>query len=95
MRAELKTVDVICQHSRDGTISPIRIRMVDDDGEYQTYTIKGFRDMSHQGTKEMPDGVFISDRTLVYECNIMTFGRQRMIRLYYEPASTAWKMTAT
>ncbi|MBO7387621.1 MAG: hypothetical protein J6Z09_10555 [Lachnospiraceae bacterium] len=95
MKADLRPVDVICQHSRDGTISPMRIRMVDDDGEYQTYTIKGFRDMSHQGTKEMPDGVYISDRTLVYECNIMTFGRQRMIRLYYEPTSTAWKMTAT
>ncbi|MCR4787702.1 MAG: hypothetical protein K5888_03860 [Lachnospiraceae bacterium] len=93
MKADVKAVDVICQHSRDGTVSPIRIRVVDDDGEYQTYTIKGFTDVSHRGTREMPDGVFVTDRTLVFECNIMTFGRQKMIRLYYEPSCTIWKMT--
>ena len=94
MRAELKTVDVICQHSRDGTVCPMRVRVVDEDGEFQTYSIKNYRDVSHQGTRELPDGVYVTDRTLVYECHITVFGRQKMIRLYYEPSGTVWKMTA-
>ncbi|MBR4277719.1 MAG: hypothetical protein IKQ28_04730 [Lachnospiraceae bacterium] len=94
MRAELKTVDVICQHSRDGTIYPLKVRVLDDDGEFQTYTIKDFRDQSHRGTRQLPDGMYVTDNTLVYECHVIVFGRQKMIRLYYEPSGTIWKMTA-
>ncbi len=94
MKTEIRTVDVICQHSRDGTISPMRVRVRDEEGEYQAYTIKGFNDISHQGTRELPDGVYVTDRTLVFECFISVFGRKKMVRLYYEPASTVWKMTA-
>ena len=93
MKEELSAVDVICQHTRDGVMYPIKIRVADEDGEYQTYRIKAFRDLSHQGTREMPDGVFVTNRTMVYECDIIVFGRQRMIRLYYEPNGTVWKMT--
>ncbi len=94
MKAEVIPVDVICQHSRDGTISPIRIRIRDEEGEYQAYTIKEFNDISHHGARELPDGVYVSDRTLVFECYITVFGRRKMVRLYYEPSGTVWKMTA-
>ena len=39
-------VDVICQHSRDGSLIPIRVRVVDEEGEFQSYTIKGYKDDS-------------------------------------------------
>ena len=42
MAAELKPIDVICQHSRDGKITPMKIRVIDEDGEYQEYKIKGY-----------------------------------------------------
>ena len=89
-----KAVDVICQHSADGTIIPIRVRVKDEDGEYHAYTIKGYKDLSHQGTRQMPDGVYVTDRTLVYECNIITFNRKKMIRLYYKPDDVVWYMTS-
>ena len=89
-----KPIDVICQHSRDGTLIPLRIRVRDDEGEYQTYTVQGYRDLSHLGTRTMPDGVYVTDNTLVFECSILVFGRKKMIRLYYEPGGTVWKMTA-
>ena len=89
----IKPVDVICQHSTDGTIVPLRIRLTDEDGMKQTYTIKGYRDLSHQGTRMMPDGVYVSNNTLIYECRIVVFDRFRVIRLYYEPGKTIWKMT--
>lgn len=42
MAAELKPIDVICQPSRDGKITPMKIRVIDEDGEYQEYKIKGY-----------------------------------------------------
>ncbi len=95
MRADLQPVDVICQHSRDGTLMPMRVRVVDDDGQYQTYTIKGYRDISHQGTRELPNGVYVTNRTYVYECQIFSFGKQQIITLYYEPNGTVWRMSAS
>ena len=89
-----KPVDVICMHGRDGTMVPLRIRVEDEEGEFQAYSIHGYKDLSHQGSRTMPDGVYVSDRTLVFECNISVFGRNKMIRLYYGPNSTVWIMTA-
>jgi hypothetical protein len=86
-------VDVICQHNKDGSMIPMRVRLTDEDGAVQTYTIKNYEDLSHQGTRTMPDGMYVTDRTFVYECQVQAFGRYRMIRLYYEPSGTVWKMT--
>ncbi len=93
IRKEAKPVDVICQQNRDGTMIPMRVRLTDEEGATQTYTIKEFRDLSHQGTREMPDGMYVTDMTFVYECQVLAFGRYKMIRLYYEPSGTVWKMT--
>ena len=92
MAAELKPIDVICQHSRDEKITPIKIRVVDEDGEYQEYRIKGYRDLSGQGTRMMPDDVYVNNTTLIYECRITSFGRDRTIRIYYEPPVMRWRM---
>ncbi len=86
-------IDVICQHSRDGTIIPLRIRVKDEDGANQEYTIKGFRDVTEDGIREMPDGVYVTGETSVFECNILSFGAKRTIRLYYKPMDKVWIMT--
>ena len=93
MKQEAKAVDVICQHSRDGTTIPMRVRVTDEDGQLQSYTIKGFRDLSHSGTREMPDGMYVNNSTLVFECYINDFGRKHLIRLYHEHNEDIWKMT--
>ena len=89
-----KPVDVICQHSRDGTIIPLRVRIQDEEGEYQAYTIKGYKDLSHSGARTMPDGVYVADDSLIFECRITVFDRIKVIRLYYRPSDTVWRMTA-
>ena len=86
-------VDVICQHSKDGGLIPIRIRIKDTEGAYQTYSIKEYRDLSHQGTRMMPDGVYVTDSTFVFECKITVFGAKKLIRLYYDADSMIWHMT--
>ena len=76
-------VDVICQHSKDGRIMPIKVRVKDEDGEYQIYSIKNFREVPKQGAYTTIDGKYISNSVTVFECQIVSFGRKRQIRLYY------------
>ena len=94
MSVNRKTVDVICEFSRDGTIIPIKIRTADEDGEYQTYVIIGYRNLTGQGTRTLPDGVYVNNETLVFECNIVVFGTRKLIRLYYKTDGHYWIMTA-
>lgn len=89
----LRAVDVICQHSKDGEIIPLRVRLTDEDGQRQAYTIKEYKDLSHQGTRTMPDGIYVTDKSVIFECRISVFDRLRMIRLYYDPESMVWRMT--
>lgn len=88
-----RAIDVICQHSADGTIIPLRVRFSDENGERQTFNIEGYRDLSHQGTRTMPDGVYVSNNTLIFECKIIVHNQTRIINLYYEPSGLIWKMT--
>ena len=89
----LKDVDVICSFSHDGVITPLRIRMTDEDGQRQAFNIKEYRDLSGLGARTMPDGVYVANNTLVFECKICVFHRLRLIRLYYNPPRMIWKMT--
>jgi len=85
--------DVICLHAKDGKVTPLRIRISDEDGQYQAYSIKECRDLSHQGARTMPDGLIVTNNTLNYECKINVFGREKTIRLYSNPPYLEWKMT--
>ena len=73
----------------------MRIRVKDEESEYQTSTIKEYRDVSHRGTRTMPDGVYINNNTIAFECKILIFGVKKLIRLYYQPNNTItiWHMT--
>ena len=90
---EKTPVDVICQHSKDGTIIPMRLRVKDEEGEYQTYTIKEYRNLSTAGTYTLPNGVHVSQGAFVFECTLFVFGQAKLINLYYEPGDTIWKIT--
>ncbi len=36
-------VDVICEHKSDGSVIPLRFQIVDEDGVYQRFTVKGYK----------------------------------------------------
>ena len=86
-------VDVICQHSADGTVIPLRVRLVDEDGQKQVFNIKEYMDISHKGSYTTHDGVFVTDRNLVFECKIVVLDTVRKITLYYAPSTAFWTMT--
>ena len=89
---KLQAVDVICQFSRDGTVIPMRVRICDEEGEYQAYTIKGYRDISPSEPTTFPNGLFIGRDTKVFLCNITVFGRNRPIKLYFTDSDSIWRM---
>ncbi len=91
---KLFPVDVICQHNKDGTIFPIRIRLTDEDGLVQTFNVKGFKDLTHQGTRTTQDGVYVTDNTIVFECKIVVLDRIRIVRLYYSAYEMVWRMVS-
>jgi len=86
-------VDVILQHNIDGTIIPIRLRFTSEEGERQEYTIKGYRDLSGQETRTMPDGVYVIGSDLVYQCKLLVNKEQRMVYLHRKSDGSSWFMT--
>jgi len=46
IRKNYTLADVICQHKTDGTIIPLKIRIADEDGEYQIFNIKSYKVLS-------------------------------------------------
>lgn len=86
-------VDVICQHSKDGRLIPMRLRLSDESGENQTYTIKEYRDISVPGTQLLPNGIYVTNNTFVFECAITVFGAKKLINLYYELNDPVWHMS--
>ena len=77
-RTEKKQVDVICQHTKEGRIIPIKIRVSDEDGELQTYHVRQFRERSIGGEKyRMPNEVWTSNYLRRFECKIIIFPWKR------------------
>ncbi len=91
--AKPKPVDLICCHGKNGEVMPIRIRMQDEDGQYQAYAIKEYKDISHRGVRMMPDGVFVTEKTLIFECKISVFGCEKQVHLYSNDPYLSWQMT--
>ena len=49
-----RAIDVICQHTREGNMIPIKIHIQDEEGEFQTFVVKSYKDLSHKGNFTMP-----------------------------------------
>lgn len=85
-------VDVICQHSCDGSIIPMRVRVKDDDGVYQVYRIKAYKDTGKNGSYTLPNGIPATSHTWQFECKIVVFSVEKRIRLFYNAYENFWKM---
>ena len=68
-------IDFICQHTMDGGIIPLKIRLRDEDNELQEYMVKGYRDTSEHSMKsfEIKIVVFVTKLwyNLHYQKNMM------------------------
>ena len=86
-------VDVICQHSKDGHIIPIKVRLVNEDGELQTFQIRGYRHRSGGEKFVLPSGIPVAGRFVYeFECKIAVFGVEKQIYLIYNVYDNIWRM---
>ena len=85
-------IDMICQHKSDGTIIPIKFRMVDDDGLYQESKRKAYKDLSFKGKifKLEDAGLVHSSVIVPFECRIESFGKDMVVNIYYNSDERIW-----
>ncbi|MCR4781276.1 MAG: hypothetical protein K5851_00810 [Lachnospiraceae bacterium] len=88
----IDSVDVICEHKADGTIIPLKFRLLNEDGEYDKYKISGYRQISAPGAYTTPDGIMASSHTYIFECFVVVLNTKRYVRLYYEANWGKWKL---
>lgn len=89
-----KFIDVICQHTKDGGIIPLRIRIQDEDGIFQSFNIKGYKELSSPGKFNSPYGTLIHSNTWTFLCKIQVLDTYRHIELFYNSNDNLWKITA-
>ena len=85
-------IDVICQHNRDRTIMPIKIRLTDEYGELQTYMILAYKDLSAQKDYTLPNGILVRGHIRTFECRISVFGTERLSRIAYNADDNIWRI---
>ena len=85
-----KQIDVICQHTRESKIIPLRIRLQDEDGEFHTYNIKEYKDTSPTNCYTLSNGMMVSRGTWSFDAKIAVFGNLKNIRLFYHLADNKW-----
>ena len=90
----LKPVDVISECTADGEIVPLKLRVKDDNGEYQSYRIDSYKNMTGTGTYDTQDGVYVNDQSVYFRCNITVFGKKRTVTLYYWQSEGVWRLAA-
>ena len=85
-------IDMICQNKTDGTIIPIKFRIVDDDGMYQEYKIKAYRDLSFKGKLIRLEDVGLVHSSVIvpFECRIESFGKDMVVNIYYNSDERIW-----
>ncbi len=88
-----KPVDVILQNNIDGTIIPLKLRIKGEDGEQYECKVIGDIDLSGQGARTFADGVYVSNRNLVYKCKLQVEDKEKVVNLYHIPSISAWCIT--
>ena len=93
LKEQSKIVEVICQHTKEAKIIPLKIRLEDEDGEIQTYMVRGYRDLTHYGSYRMPNEIVAAKNSIwSFECLISVFGTEKRIKLMYNGKENLWKI---
>lgn len=92
MSRVIENVDVICEHKSEGKVIPMRFRIMNEDGVYEAYTIKGYREIFKKGCYTTPDGITVSSRDKVYECRVLILDIYRTVTLYLNTTNMKWRI---
>lgn len=89
-REKDRKADLICQFNMDGTILPIKVRIKDEDGEYQSFQIKSYRNMTFSGNVATRDTEKQHVDNWSFECKILAFNQEKLILLHYSRIENCW-----
>jgi len=89
-----KSIDVICQFKQDGSIIPIKIRLQDDNGELQSYLIRGYMEFPPGSNYTLPGGFCATNSIHVFKCKVNCFGRDQILHIYYNANNSQWNLIA-
>lgn len=86
-------IDVICQHTKEGDIIPLRIRLEDEDGIMQTFNIKGYKELTSKGRYVSPYGTIVHSHTWSFICKIQVLNSIKEVELFYNSNDNLWRLT--
>lgn len=87
-----KIAEVICQHTKEHKIIPLRVRFENEDKMIETYNILSFKDMNKYGS----DGLPLSNHVWEYICKLDAGnGRIGYISLRYFAHEGYWAVENT
>ena len=92
MSKVIDKVDVICEHKSDGTMIPMRFRILNEDGDFESYTIKGYREILRKDCYTTPDGLLVCSKDKVFECRVVILEMYKTVRLYFDKNSCSWRL---
>lgn len=85
-------IDVICQHKADQSIIPIKIRLQDEDGQFQTFVIKSYKVLCSPQAHGSGEGIPSTSHTWKFLCKIACFGIEKSIQLFYNSYDNYWRI---
>lgn len=80
IKEEVKYAEVVSKCTVKGELIPLKITVQDEDGEYQSFVIKGYK----------PVHCNVAHRC--FDCKIETFGVEQIIRLFYNSTDYRWRI---
>lgn len=80
---EDQKIDVICLFQKDGSLIPLKVKIKDENGEYQTYKVMGY--------KEVLEGELSSTFSMsVFDIKIEVYGVLKVIRICFSVNERTW-----
>ena len=80
IKEDVQFIEVISKCTVDGKLIPIKIKVQDEDGEFQSFMVKGYRSIVCN----------VSHRC--FDCKVEIFGQERIIRIFYNSTDYQWRI---
>ena len=90
-RRDVQKIDVIWQHNKDGSMVPIKIRVTDEDGERQSFQIRGYRDLTYYIDRDSSEK-HARNEIWQFECRILVFSSEKTVSITYNAKENIWSL---
>lgn len=87
-----KNIDVVVAFANKQII-PLKIRLKDEDGMYQTFAVRAYRDLSTRGCYTLGNGIMVNGIDIIsFEIKIQVFNQLKTMRISYHKRENVWRL---